>query len=147
VSIVTQLLAHLGRTRNSFDLVSLNPQPLPPRWLEGLNPQPIPPGEYGAAVGRRVLELAWISDRLGVPVVSVQDDIDEFCPMPFVKIPLPPGFGFPPVPDPEPGPDWRRAYLVGLASTLAATSGRVAESELVRGLLDRSLESFAAIEG
>lgn len=114
-----QLLAYLG-ARQQVEL-----RGRPERRREKLNPQPIPPEELGAQVAVEILRLGWYARHLGVeprPLSSWDEDID--CPV-GVKVPvLPPGV-FPP-PDPEPGPDWYRAYLVGLAGGLAVSGDRSA---------------------
>jgi hypothetical protein len=131
---------------HSHDLVALNPQPLPPRWLEGLNPQPIPPEDLGRAVGRRLVDLAWTAEALGLPLSPAASDSDGdfvFCPVPFrPPITLPPGLYWP---EPEPGPDYLKGYLIGLASSLAAASEQFPSSEYLRGTLEQSLLSYESV--
>ncbi len=54
----------------------------------------------------------------------------------------PPHLG--PTPDPDPGPDWLHDYHLGLASTLAESANRVADSTLGNEALERSAEALNA---
>jgi len=148
MSVTTKLLAHWGRVQFNRDLSSLNPQPLPPKVNGVINPQSFDAQEYGAAAARQLLGLAWTADRLGIspsPLASWEDG--DLCPVPFIKVPIPPGFPLPPLPDPEPGPDWRRSYLASFAATIAATSGPLGRTEFLAGSLEHALEAFDSIEG
>lgn len=87
-------------------------------------------------IGKRILELAWVADKLGTQLQPVADWEDDPCPTPFRVPPLPPHL--PPIPDPEPGPDWQREYVVALASTLASATGPVAEQDFVRDALEHA---------
>lgn len=119
------LLAHIGRQRLNPQpippgyLVALNPQPIPPfegGGSVGLNPQPIPPREYGVLVARELMRLHWQAVRLGIEPTMVSSWDEDPCPV-GKRPPIPPYI--PPIPDPEPGPDWTAEYLLGVASTLA----------------------------
>lgn len=125
MSFIDNLLAHIGRQALHFrnitnaDLAGLNPQPIPPGdhlTTVSLNPQPIPPREYGALVARELIRLHWQAGRLGIEPALVSSWDEDPCPV-GRKPPIPPYL--PPLPDPEPGPDWTTEYLLGVASTLA----------------------------
>lgn len=125
MSFSEQLLAHIGRHQEDFqvmhseDLVALSPQPIPPHrhgLVVGRSSQPLSPREYGVLAARELLRLHWQAGKLGVeaPMVSSWDEV--FCPV-GKRPPIPPQL--PPIPEPEPGPDWTIEYLLGVASTLA----------------------------
>lgn len=128
-------------------LEGLSSQPIPPKAGEqlSLNPQPLPPLELGALVAREILNLSWVSAHLRTDVVPIADWEDDPCPR-WPKVPkLPPHF--PPIPDPEPGPDWLREYHLGMASTLAAGLQGRREAPLVVEALELSMQSLdAALE-
>lgn len=127
VTLTQQLLATIGRQQSTSQLVSsgawasLNPQPIPPHegatWVS-LNPQPIPPREYGALVARELLRLHWQAAKLGLEPALVSSWVEDPCPV-GKRPPTPPHL--PPIPEPEPGPDWNIEYLLGVASMLAVS--------------------------
>ncbi len=108
-----------------------------------LNPQPLPPHELGATVAAEFLHSAWLAERFGQDQGAVLRDLDDWCPTRPQKLKLPPWW--PPVPDPEPHPDWLIDFHIGFASRLAAVASRFEGTRVGESLekaIDRSLASL-----
>jgi hypothetical protein len=119
--------------QNRFSEVALNPQPLPPE----------PPEALGAAIAAEVIHVAWLADRLGVGRGVAFDDLDDWCPTVPKKLKLPPWW--PPVPEPEPHPEWLINFHLGFAARLAVAAIEFDGTPLAESLtkaIDRSIETI-----
>lgn len=105
-----------------------------------LNPQPLPPREHGAAVAAEFLRAAWTANRHGLDPGVVFEELDDWCPTRPKKIKLPPWW--PPVPDPDPHPDWLVAFHLGFAARLAVAP---LEKGTLSGLVDKAIERSLAV--
>jgi hypothetical protein len=146
--ISRRLLAILGRRFPAiYDVIPRGPQSLlrQGRLAEvALNPQPLPPHELGAAIAAEFAHAIWLADRLGLDAGRVFEDLDDWCPTrPRPKIKLPPWW--PPIPDPEPHPEWLLDLHLGFAARLAAVVGDFEGTRLGESLnkaIDRSVEAI-----
>jgi len=148
----SRLLAIIGRRLPAiYDAVIPRYSPQPEPWnarlaAVALNPQPLPPGpppdRLGAAVAAEFLHTAWLAERFGQDQARLFADLDDWCPTRPKKLKLPPWW--PPVPDPEPHPDWFVDFHLGFAARLAVVS---LESNRMGESIDKAIErSMAAIE-
>jgi hypothetical protein len=146
--ISLRLLAILGRRFPAlYDLIPRGPQGL---LLQGrlsevaLNPQPLPPHELGAAIAAEFVHTTWLADRLGLDPGLAFQDLDDWCPTgQRPKIKLPPWW--PPIPEPEPHPEWLIDLHLGFASRLAAVAGDFEGTRLGESLnkaIERSVEAI-----
>jgi hypothetical protein len=109
----------------------------------GLNPQPLPPHELGAAIAAEFVHAAWLADRFGFDLGIVLKDLDDWCPT-IPKMPKLPWW--PPIPEPEPHPEWFLDFHLGFAARLASVSVEF-ESSRLRESIDKAIErSIASIE-
>ena len=81
-----------------------------------LNPQPLPPHELGAAIAAEFVHTAWLADHFGLDLGLAFDDLDDWCPVGGKK-PKPPPW-WPPLPEPEPHPEWFVDFHLGFAARL-----------------------------
>ena len=138
-----RLLAIIGkRIPAIYDVIPHGPQ-----WRLAqiaLNPQPLPPHELGAAIADEFVRYAWGAERGGLDMKALLSDLDDWCPT-RPKLPkLPPWW--PPIPEPEPHPEWFVDYHLGFAarlSVIAAGSAGTRLDKTLNQVIDRSL---AAIE-
>jgi hypothetical protein len=139
MSIDRQVLAIIGRRFPAvFDLI--------PRGLSqvALNPQPLPPHELGAAIAAEFVHTAWLADRFGLDLGLALADLDDMCPT-VPKKPKKPVW-WPPIPEPDPHPDWFVDFHLGFAARLAAVSVEI-ENTRLREAFDKAIErSVSAIE-
>jgi hypothetical protein len=147
MSIDRRLLAIIGRRFPAiYDVIPRGPQG---RLSQvALNPQPLPPHELGAAIAAEFAHAVWLADRLGLDVGRVFDDLDDWCPTGRRKLKLPPWW--PPIPEPEPHPEWLTALHLGFAARLAAVSAELESTRLGESLnkaIDRSLEAIDSVNG
>lgn len=113
-----------------------------------LNPQPLPPHELGAALAADFAHAAWLADRLGLDLGRAFDDLDDWCPTRPKKIKLPPWW--PPIPEPEPHPEWLIDLHLGFAARLAAVSVEFEGTRLGESLnkaIDRSVAAIDSANG
>jgi len=97
--------------------------------------------EFDAAA-HEFLHTAWLAERFGQDQARLFADLDDWCPTRPKKLKLPPWW--PPVPDPEPHPDWFVDFHLGFAARLAVVS---LESNRMGESIDKAIErSMAAIE-
>jgi len=139
MTIDRRLLALIGRRHPAiYDVIPRGGQ------LVSLNPQPIPPGVLGELAAAELLRIGWLAERFGLDLGAISDELDDWCPT-YPKLPkLPPWW--PPIPDPEPHPDWIRDYYLGFASRLAAVTSEFKGTKL-QGLADAALKrSLASLE-
>jgi hypothetical protein len=122
-------LSHLSRVR--FSEVALNPQPLPPH-------------ELGAAIAGEFVHTAWLADRLGLDLGLAFNDLDDWCPTAPKKLKLPPWW--PPIPEPDPHPEWLIDLHLGFAARLAVVSVDVEGTRLGEALNKAIERSVAAID-
>jgi len=143
LTLDSRLLAIIGRRLPAvYDVIPRGPLS---RFLEvALNPQPLPPVDppphaLGAALAAEFIQTAWVADRFGLDIGRVFDDLDDWCPTrPKRRLKLPPWW--PPVPDPEPHPNWFIDFHLGFAARLAAASledTRIGES--INKAIERSI--------
>jgi hypothetical protein len=143
MSIDRRLLAIIGRRIPAiYDVIPRGPLG---RFSEvALNPQPLPPHELGAAVAAEFVHTAWLADRFGSDLGVAFRELDDWCPTGRPrKLKLPPWW--PPVPEPEPHPEWLIDFHLGFAARLAVVSAQFEGSRLGEALnkaIDRSLESI-----
>ncbi|MBC8074745.1 MAG: hypothetical protein H7Y32_01610 [Chloroflexales bacterium] len=143
MTINRHLLAIIGRRLPAiYDVIPRGPQSLLSR--SALNPQPLPPQALGSAIAAEFAHTAWIADRFGLDVGVVFDDLDDWCPTVPKRLKLPPWW--PPIPEPEPHPDWFIDFHLGFAAQLAAVAIG-AEGTRISEAFDKAIErSVAAIE-
>jgi len=108
-----------------------------------LNPQPLPPHELGAAIAGEFVHTAWLADRFGLDLGAAFEDLDDWCPTAPQKPKLPPWW--PPIPEPDPHPEWLIDLHLGFAARLAAVSAELEGtrlSEVLDKAIERSVESI-----
>ncbi|HEV7504939.1 MAG TPA: hypothetical protein VGS07_08515 [Thermoanaerobaculia bacterium] len=140
MSLSLRLLAIIGRRLPAiYDVIPRGPQS---RFAEvALNPQPLPPHELGAAIAAEFVHNAWIADRFDLDPGLAFKDLDDWCPTQPKKLKLPPWW--PPIPEPEPHPEWLIDLHLGFAARLAAVSAGSEGTRLGETLnkaIGRSLE-------
>ena len=141
-----KLLAIIGkRIPAIYDVIPHGPQ-----WRLAqiaLNPQPLPPHELGAAIADEFVRYAWGSERGGLDMKALLSDLDDWCPT-RPKIPkLPPWW--PPIPEPEPHPEWFVDYHLGFAARLSVVAAGSAGTRLDKTLnqaIDRSLSAMESVK-
>jgi hypothetical protein len=140
MSISRRLLAIIGRRIPAiYDVIPRGPQDR--LAAVALNPQPLPPHELGAAIAAEFAHNAWLADRFGLDMGLAFQDLDDWCPTGRQKLKLPPWW--PPIPEPEPHPEWLIDFHLGFAARLAAVSAEFENSRLGESLgkaIERSLE-------
>lgn len=118
-----------------------------------LNPQPLPPLEIGTIAASEFLRAAWLADRLGGDQARLDADIDDWCPT-YPKWPrrapwwwsLP--IRWPPIPDPEPHPNWFGAFYLGFAARLAtAPTDRAALKGAIEKGISKALAGMESANG
>lgn len=163
LSLVSQLLALIARRmpgvydidpRGPLSEAMLNPQPLPPHEGPGgrfgrlsqvaLNPQPLPPHELGAAIAAEHVRVAWLADRFGLDAERASGDLDDWCPTRPKRLKLPPWW--PPVPDPDPHPNWFAEFHLGFAMRMAMASSALQGTPLGESFANAMRRSLSAIE-
>jgi hypothetical protein len=145
LNLDSRLLAIIGRRFPAiYDVIPRGPLS---RFLEvALNPQPLPPEppphELGAALAAEFIRTAWLADRFGLDLGRVSDDLDDWCPTrPKRRLKLPPWW--PPIPDPDPHPNWFIDFHLGFVARLAAASleeTRIGES--INKAIERSITAI-----
>jgi hypothetical protein len=138
-----RLLAIIGRRLPAiYDVIPRGPLS---RFSEiALNPQPLPPHELGATVAAEFVHTAWLADRFGLDLGLVFTDLDDWCPTVPKRPKLPPWW--PPIPDPEPHPEWFTDFHLGFAARLAVVSVGFEGTRLGESF-DKAIErSVASIE-
>ena len=138
-----KLLAIIGKRIPAFyDVIPHGPQ-----WRLAqiaLNPQPLPPHELGAAIADEFVRYAWGSERGGLDMKALLSDLDDWCPT-RPKLPkLPPWW--PPIPEPEPHPEWFVDYHLGFAARLSVIAAESSGARLDKTLNQAIDRSLAAIE-
>lgn len=143
MTINRHLLAIIGRRLPAiYDIIPHGPQSRLSRIA--LNPQPLPPHEMGAAIAAEFAHTAWLAGRFGLDVGVVFEDLDDWCPTVPKRLKLPPWW--PPIPEPEPHPEWFIDFHLGFAAQLAAVAIG-AEGTRIGETFDKAIErSVAAIE-
>jgi hypothetical protein len=108
-----------------------------------LNPKPLPPHELGAAIATEFIHTIWVADRFGLDVSPIFIDLEDWCPTGKPKFPkLPPWW--PPVPEPEPQPDWFVDFHLGFAARIALVSSDFQGTQLgeyFEKTIDRSIST------
>ena len=143
MSIDRRLLVILGRRLPAiYDIIPRGPLS---RFSEvALNPQPLPPHELGAAIAAEFVHTAWLADRFGLDLELAFNDLDDWCPTVPKKLKLPPWW--PPIPEPDPPPEWFIDFHLGFAARLAVTSVEFEGTRLGESF-DKAIErSLASIE-
>jgi hypothetical protein len=138
-----RLLAIIGRRYPSlYDVIPRGPLL---RFSEvALNPQPLPPHELGATVAAEFVHTAWLADHSGLDLERVFNDLDDWCPTVPRWPKLPPWW--PPIPEPEPHPEWFIDFHLGFAARLAVVLVEFEGTRLGESF-DRAIErSLASIE-
>ena len=141
-----KLLAIIGkRIPAIYDVIPRGPQG---RLAQiALNPQPLPPHELGAAIADEFVRSAWSAERGGLDSKALMSDLDDWCPT-RPKIPkLPPWW--PPIPEPEPHPEWFVDYHLGFAARLSVVAAGSAGTRLDKTLnqaIDRSLAAMESLK-
>lgn len=149
MAINRRLLAIIGRRLPAiYDVIPRGPQGrfLQNRFSEvALNPQPLPPQELGAAIAAEFIHAAWLADRFGLDQGIAFNDLDDWCPTRPKKLKLPPWW--PPIPEPDPQPDWFIHFHLGFAARLAVASVDSQNTRLGESFdkaVDRSIEAIEA---
>ncbi len=128
MAISKNLLAVIGRRLPAiYDVIPRGPQGQ--IGAVALNPQPLPPPhELGATLASEFIHTAWLAQRFGQNPNMVADDLEDWCGtkprMP--KIP----WWWPPIPDPEPHPDWHVNFQLGFAARLAVLADQLKGTKL-----------------
>lgn len=139
-----KLLAIIGkRIPAIYDVIPHGPQ-----WRfaqVALNPQPLPPHELGAAIADEFVRYAWGAERGGLDMKALLSDLDDWCPT-RPKIPkLPPWW--PPIPEPEPHPEWFVDYHLGFAARLSViAAGGTRLDKTLNQVIDRSLSAIEQVK-
>ena len=139
-----KLLAIIGkRIPAIYDVIPHGPQ-----WRfaqVALNPQPLPPHELGAAIADEFVRHAWGAERGGLDMKALLSDLDDWCPT-RPKIPkLPPWW--PPIPEPEPHPEWFVDYHLGFAARLSViAAGGTRLDKTLNQVIDRSLSAIEQVK-
>ena len=146
MSIDRRLLAIIGRRLPAiYDVIPRGPLGRVSRFSEvALNPQPLPPHELGAGIAAEFVHAVWLADRFGLDPGRAFEDLDDWCPTRPKKLKLPPWWG-PPVPEPEPHPEWLIDFHLGFAARLAVISEEFEGTRLGESLnkaIERSMESI-----
>lgn len=148
MSIDRRLLAIIGRRIPAiYDVIPRGPlsQLSRVRFSEvALNPQPLPPHELGAAIAGEFVHTAWLADRFGLDLELAFNDLDDWCPTVPKKLKLPPWW--PPIPDPEPHPEWLIDFHLGFAARLAVVSADFEGTRLGRSFEKAIERSVASID-
>lgn len=150
-----RLLALIGRRLPAiFDVIPRGPQAvvgLQSRGAEvALNPQPLPPQPpefLGAALAQEFARMAFTADRLGASWKSMAQDLDDWCPTSPRRIKLP--VGWPPIPEPEPHPNWLAELHLGFAAKLSSISAEHAGTPLAATLdraVNRSIDVMSQLQ-
>ncbi len=128
---------HGPRVANRFDLVALNPQPLPPV-------------DQGIRFGQSLVQLAFVSEKLGQPVMpladwSNDDVLDSLgAPNPVLAALIAELIKHGgPVPDDEPKPHWKNEVLAGVALGLATAGDAVETNEFLRTAFESAVAGVA----
>lgn len=111
-----------------------------------LNPQPLPPHEIGALIAAEFVQAIYFANRFGLDQEVIFADLDDWCPTRPRKIKLPPWW--PPIPEPDPEPDWLSAMHLGFAAKLATINledDRMGET--INRALDRSMAVLEKLTG
>jgi hypothetical protein len=145
MSIDRRLLAIIGqRLPAIFDIIPRGPQS---RLLQvALNPQPLPPHELGAAIAAEFAHTVWLTERLGLDLGLAFDDLDDWCPTVPKKLKFPPWW--PPIPEPDPHPNWLIDFHLGFAARLATVSvglGGTGISEAFDKAIERSIATIDSV--
>lgn len=141
-----KLLAIIGKRIPAFyDVIPRGPQG---RLAQiALNPQPLPPHELGAAIADEFIRGVWFAERGGLDMKAVLSDLDDWCPT-RPKLPkLPPWW--PPIPEPEPHPEWFVDFHLGFAARLSVVEAGSAGTRLDKTLnqaIDRSLAAMESVK-
>ena len=144
MAIDLRLLALFGRRFPAiYDLIPRGPQQGRLGQV-ALNPQPLPPHELGAAVASEFIHSAWLSDRFGADPEAAFSDLDDWCPTVPRRPKLPPWW--PPIPEPDPHPNWLADFHLGFSARLAGPALQYDGSRL-GALFGKAIErSVAAME-
>jgi len=143
MNISRQLLAIIGKRLPAiYDVIPHGPQG---RFSEvALNPQPLPPLQLGAAVAAEFVHTAWFAERFGLDMGVAFQDLDDWCPTVPKKLKLPPWW--PPIPEPDPPPEWFIDFHLGFAARLAVLWVEFEGTRLGESF-DKAIErSLASIE-
>lgn len=147
MNIDQRLLALIGRRLPAiFDVIPRGPQDR--LAAVAINPQPLPPEHLGAALAQEFAHMAWTADRLGVNWKTQAQDLDDWCPTQPRRIKLP--IGWPPIPEPEPHPNWLAELHLGFAAKLSAVSAEYPGSSLAAVLdrtVNRSIDAISQLQG
>lgn len=138
------LLGIIGRRFPAiYDLIRIGPEN---RYsIAALNPQPLPPHEIGIALAAEFIRGAFLADRLGIDPGRLFADLDDWCPTKPGRLKLPPWW--PPIPEPDPHPNWFVDLHLGFASRLAAVEGAGARlGKLIDKAIDRSLSAIDSVK-
>lgn len=140
-----QLLLILGRRMPAlFDVIPRGPLRFGSEV--SLNPQPLPPHELGAAVAAEFVHMSYLAHRLGHDLGAAFKDLDDWCPTVPKGFHLPPWW--PPVPVPEPHPEWFDDFHLGFASRLAVVARRYEGTKLGESFnkaIDRSVGAIGSV--
>lgn len=148
MAIDRRLLAIIGRRIPAiYDVIPRGPlsQLSRVRFSEvALNPQPLPPHELGAAIAGEFVHTAWLADRFGLDLGVAFNDLEDWCPTAPRKPKLPPWW--PPIPEPDPHPEWMIDLHLGFAARLAAVSVDFEGTRLGEALNKAIERSVASID-
>ncbi len=142
--ISLQLLEIIGRRHpDIYDFV-IPRGPMRQFSEVALNPQPLPPDELRAAIAIKFIYTGWLTERFGLEVDRLSDDLENWCPTPPALPQLPPWW--PPLPEPE----WSIAFHLGFAARLAERSAQFENTRfgmVIEKALDRSIAVLESANG
>ena len=102
----------------------------------------------GAAIAAEFAHAIWLADRFGLDPGRAFEDLDDWCPTRPGKLKLP--SWWPPIPEPEPHPEWLTDFPLGFATRLAAVSVDFEGTRLGESLnkaIERSVEAIESTNG
>ncbi len=147
MSLDRHLLAIIGKRLPAiYDVIPRGPQDVTAGYRRSeaaLNPQPLPPVEIGAALAAEFVRTAWMANRFGPNASNAFEDLDDWCPTSPKKIKLP--AWWPPIPDPDPHPNWFTDFQIGFVTRLAAASTQFENTTLGQAFdkaIDRTVSSM-----
>ena len=98
---------------------------------------------FALAGAMPLFTMAWMANRFGPSASNAFEDLDEWCPTSPKKIKLP--AWWPPIPDPDPHPNWFTDFQIGFITRLAAASTQFENTSLGQVFdkaMDRTVSSM-----
>ena len=90
------------------------------------------------------VRTAWLAEHFGLDPGVAHKDLNDWCPTGTTKLKLPPWW--PPIPEPEPHPDWAVDFHLGFAARLSAVAEEREGTRLGESIAKAIDRSVAVIE-